>query len=64
MPIDRAYNRMLYKKLIYTGVTRAKRKLIMIGDPDAFLASVYNNNESVRNSKLLDKIRYKFEKAG
>lgn len=64
MPIDRSYNRMLYKKLIYTGVTRAKRKLIIIGDPDAFLASVYNSNESVRNSKLLDKLRYKFEKAG
>lgn len=64
MPIDKSYNRMLYKKLIYTGVTRAKRKLIIIGDPDAFLSSVYNNNESVRNSKLLDKLRYKFETAG
>ena len=61
MPVTRAYNRMLYKKLIYTGVTRAKRRLIIIGEPDAFLAAVYNNNEYVRNSKLLDKIRYKFE---
>ncbi len=61
MPITRAYNRMLYKKLVYTGVTRAKRKLIIIGEPDAFITSVYNDNEYVRNSKLLDKIRYKFE---
>ena len=61
MPITRAYNRMLYKKLIYTGITRAKRRLIMIGEPDAFVTAVYNNNEYMRNSKLLDKIRYKFE---
>ncbi len=61
MPITRAYNRMLYKKLVYTGITRAKRKLIIIGEPDAFITSVYNDNEYIRNSKLLDKIRYKFE---
>ncbi|MBR3897867.1 MAG: ATP-dependent RecD-like DNA helicase [Bacilli bacterium] len=64
MPITHSYNRMLYKKLIYTGITRAKKKLIMIGEPDAFLSSVYNDNEYIRNSKLLDKIKYKFEKAG
>lgn len=64
MPIDSAYRRMLYKKLIYTGITRAKKKLIIIGDPDAFLSSVYNNNEYIRNSNLLDKIKYKFEVAG
>ena len=59
--ITNAYKRMLYKKLIYTAVTRAKKKLILIGEPDAFLSSVYNNNEYIRKSKLLDKIKYKFE---
>ena len=61
MPVCSSYHRMLYKKLIYTGITRAKKKLIMIGEPDAFLSSIYNNNEYIRNSKLLDKIKYKFE---
>ncbi len=61
MPVCHSYHRMLYKKLIYTGITRAKKKLIIIGEPDAFLSSIYNNNEYVRNSKLLDKIKYKFE---
>lgn len=56
------YKRMLYKKLIYTGVTRAKRKLILIGQPDAFAYSVHNNNEYERKSKLLEKIMYKFKK--
>ena len=64
IPVDGAYKRMLYKKLIYTGITRAKRKLIIIGEPDAFLKSIYNNNEYLRKSKLLDKIRYKFESIG
>ena len=64
MPVDGAYRRMLYKKLIYTGITRAKRKLIIIGEPDAFLKSIYNNNEYLRKTKLLDKIKYKFEVIG
>ena len=59
MPISYSYNRMLYRKLVYTGVTRAKKKLIIIGQPDVFLASVQNNNEYLRNSKLLEKIQYK-----
>ena len=42
MPVTRAYNRMLYKKLIYTGITRAKRRLIIVGEPDAFVSAVYN----------------------
>ncbi len=59
IPVVNAYRRMLYKKLIYTAITRAKRKLILIGQPEAFASSVYNNNEYQRNSSLLEKIKYK-----
>ena len=62
MPMAHSYRRMLYKKLVYTGVTRAKKKLILIGEPDAFALSVQNNHEYIRNSKLLEKIKYRFEK--
>lgn len=62
MPMVKSYKRMLYKKLVYTGVTRAKKKLILIGEPEAFEYSVQNNNEYIRNSDLLDKIKYKFTK--
>ena len=61
MPMAYSYRRMLYKKLVYTGVTRAKKKLVIIGEPEAFRASVQNDHEYVRNSKLVDKIKYKFE---
>ena len=60
MPICQAYRRMLYRKLVYTGITRAKKKLILIGEINAFTQSVYNNNEYKRNSKFLEKITYKF----
>ena len=48
---------MLYRKLIYTGATRAKKKLILIGEPQAFLYSVENNNEYIRKTSLLEKLR-------
>ena len=60
MPMCLAYRRMLYRNLIYTGITRAKKKLILIGEVKAFSLSVYNNNEYIRNSKLLEKLMYKF----
>ena len=57
IPITYAYHRMLYRKLIYTGVTRAKKKLIIIGEPNTFEACVHNNNEQLRNTDLLSKLR-------
>ena len=56
MPISSSYRRMLYKKLIYTGITRAKKRLILIGEPQAFAYGVRNNNERVRKTSLLDKL--------
>lgn len=56
MPITSSYRRMLYKKLIYTGITRAKRKLILIGEADAFMFGVRNNSERLRRTSLLDKL--------
>lgn len=56
MPISSSYKRMLYRKLIYTGVTRAKKKLILLGDTDSFIYSVHNNNEYIRKTKLLNKL--------
>lgn len=56
LPISLNYRRMLYRKLIYTAVTRAKEKLIIVGNPDAFIYAVENNNEYIRKTSLLDKI--------
>ena len=49
VPFVNSYKRMLYNKLIYTAVTRAKNKLILLGEEDAFLYSV-NNDENILSS--------------
>ena len=56
MPICNSYKRMLYRKLIYTGITRAKRKLILIGDDRAFIYSVENTREHIRKTDLINKM--------
>lgn len=56
MPISRSYYRMLYRKLIYTGVTRAKKKLILLGDANAFNQAIQNNHEYMRRTSLKEKI--------
>ncbi len=56
MPVSSSYKRMLYKKLIYTGITRAKKKLILIGEPRSFIYGVTNNNEKLRKTGLLEKL--------
>ena len=43
---------MLYRKLVYTGITRAKKSLILIGDLNAFNKAVYNKGNKVRRSLL------------
>ena len=52
IPILKEYNRMLYRKLIYTGITRAKKKLYLIGNLDALKYAISNNNEDKRKTTL------------
>lgn len=54
IPLTKEYNRMLYNRLLYTGISRAKKSLVMIGDVDAFIYSV-NNNYSVERKTTLFK---------
>lgn len=56
IPLCMSYNRMLYRKLIYTGITRAKKKLILIGDHNAFIRGVQNNAEYKRKTNLKEKL--------
>lgn len=56
LPITHSYNRMLYRKLIYTAVTRAKKKLVMIGEKESFIYSVENNEEYMRKTKFCEKL--------
>ncbi len=62
VPICMSYQRMLYRKLIYTAITRAKKKLIMIGEPHAFEYSVKNDNEYIRKTDLCKKLKELYKK--
>ena len=52
MLVSREYSRMLYNKLIYTGVSRAKKSLLLIGDEVAFIQGVNNSYSETRKTSL------------
>ena len=52
MPIVKGFHKMLYRKLIYTGVTRSKEKLVLIGDIKALEYAINNTNEQKRRTSL------------
>ena len=56
LPMCYAYRVMLYKKLIYTAVTRAKSNLTIIGDAKAFYMAVNNNYEIERKTYLKNRL--------
>ncbi len=60
MPISSSFRRMLYNKLIYTAVTRAKEKLIIIGDPQAFIYGIKNDYVENRKTGLKEMIQKKY----
>ena len=60
IPILKEYGRMLYKKLIYTGVTRAKSKLILLGNAEALDYGVKNTKEDNRKTNLSLKIKNRY----
>ena len=62
LPIDIRYKRMLYNKLLYTAVSRAKKSLVIIGEKQAVTYSINNNYSNLRKTDLLTKLEYIFKK--
>lgn len=60
MPVSKKYFIMLYNKLLYTGVSRAKTSLTIIGDPRSFISGVQNNYSKERKTSLIDKLHEDF----
>ena len=50
LPVVRAQGRMLQRNLFYTAVTRAKKKVWLIGDPSAVYKAVGNDRVIQRNT--------------
>lgn len=52
IPLVKNYHHMLYRKLIYTGVTRCKKKLYLVGEKEALMIGIKNNNNNLRRTSL------------
>lgn len=52
IPVVNGYGKMLYRKLIYTGVTRVKKKLYLIGEVNALEHAINNNDTNLRRTTL------------
>ena len=61
MPMTHQYGIMLYRNLVYTAITRAKKKVFIFGNPSAFLSAASNIRETIRNSQLKDLISDHFK---
>lgn len=57
IPIVNQYGKMLYRKLIYTGVTRVKKKLYLVGEISALEKAIQNNDINLRRTTLKEMLR-------
>lgn len=51
-PITMAHKPMLYRNLLYTGVSRASRLCVLVGEEDALRYAVGNSPDATRNSNF------------
>jgi len=63
MPIVKSYYRMLRRNLIYTGITRSKQFLILLGEVDAMEIGVGRNDELNRQTSLQEKLKEVFSQS-
>lgn len=56
VPLVKSYGKMLYRKLIYTGVTRAKKKLYLVGDIESLYLAAHNNDTEARKTTISSKL--------
>ena len=57
IPITNYHSVMLTRNLLYTAMTRAKQKLIFVGDRDALEYAIRNTQGIKRNTALCDRLR-------
>ena len=58
MPFTMSHYVMLQRNLLYTGVTRAKKILVLVGEKKAVGMAIKNEKTSIRNTKLSERLRW------
>lgn len=61
MPIVESYSRMLQRKLIYTGITRAKKSLVLLGEESAIQKGIDQVELHHRKTTLKHRLKKSFE---
>jgi exodeoxyribonuclease V alpha subunit len=56
IPVVMAHYKMLQRNLIYTGITRGKKLVVIIGSKKALFLAVKNNNATTRNTWLKQRL--------
>jgi exodeoxyribonuclease V alpha subunit len=56
IPWVKSFGRQLKRKLLYTAVTRAKKRVLLVGHKEAFERAILNGKEETRNSYLKERI--------
>lgn len=62
IPMLSTFYVMLQRALIYTAITRAKKKVIIVGQKRALFTAVHRNDSIRRNTVLASRIRDEFDK--
>ncbi|MPN29129.1 ATP-dependent RecD-like DNA helicase [bioreactor metagenome] len=59
IPVLKQDIRMLSRRLLYTGITRASRSLVLVGSIEVFLAGINTKERYERHTTLTDRILQK-----
>lgn len=64
IPIMMSHYIMLKRNLIYTAITRAKKKVILVGEKRALMAGIHKNDSAKRNTLLSERIKMYVDQKG
>ena len=56
IPLVKAHSIMLYRNLLYTAITRAKKKVILVGEKNVLYMAIHKNEITKRNTRLGERI--------
>lgn len=57
IPLLKQHFMMLQRNLVYTGITRARQKVYLIGDLEAYAMAIRNNKTEIRRTHLQARLR-------
>ena len=60
IPLSMHHYMMLQRNLLYTGITRGKKLVVIIGSPNALHTAIQNNTVATRNTQLKQRIKDAF----